>query len=238
MLTIHIRTLTALAVVAGMFVLARPNAAIAQGTPSTQGSPELRAMIARAEGGDPAAEFNLGLAYFRGNGVAQDYAQAAAWWRKAADQGHANAQFNLGSRYVLGQGVPLDLAEAISWFQKASELGHAGAQYYLGLCFQEGNGVLQDYAAAAALFRKSADQGLPNAQLSLGTLYVLGQGVAPDYAEGYKWFEIAASHGSGAERLEYIQNRDAVALLMTPEQIADAQQRARAWQDAFDRKKP
>jgi TPR repeat protein len=40
-----------------------------------------------------------------GNGVPQDYAQAFAWWRKAADKGNADAQNNLGWMYVRGRGV-------------------------------------------------------------------------------------------------------------------------------------
>ena len=38
------------------------------------------------------AQFNLGLMYEGGQGVAQDYAEAAKWWRKAAEQDEAAAQ--------------------------------------------------------------------------------------------------------------------------------------------------
>ena len=38
----------------------------------------------------------------------QDYAQAASWFRKAAEQGYADAQNNLGVVYQFGQGVPQD----------------------------------------------------------------------------------------------------------------------------------
>ncbi len=48
--------------------------------------------------------------YDKGLGVTQDYAQAAKWYRKAAEQGHAYAQFNLGYMYRFGQGVPQDYA--------------------------------------------------------------------------------------------------------------------------------
>ena len=36
---------------------------------------------------------------------AQDHAQAALWYRKAADQGMARAQFVLGAMYYSGNGV-------------------------------------------------------------------------------------------------------------------------------------
>ena len=42
--------------------------------------------------------------YDDGQGVAQNYAEAARWYRKAADQGNASAQLNLGVSYYDGQG--------------------------------------------------------------------------------------------------------------------------------------
>ena len=43
-----------------------------------------------------------------------------AWWRKAADQGHADAQYTLGLRYDLGDGVPQDYVEAHKWLSLAA----------------------------------------------------------------------------------------------------------------------
>ena len=53
----------------------------------------------------------------------QDYAQAAEWYRKAADQGFAGAQVNLGLLYANGQGVARDYAEALKWFRSAADRG-------------------------------------------------------------------------------------------------------------------
>jgi TPR repeat protein len=41
------------------------------------------------------AEFNLGLAYFRGAGVTRDLAQALKWFEKAAKHGSLEARRNL-----------------------------------------------------------------------------------------------------------------------------------------------
>ena len=38
----------------------------------------------------------LGCCYGDGEGVEQDYAKAAEWLKKAAEQGHPRAQYNLG----------------------------------------------------------------------------------------------------------------------------------------------
>jgi TPR repeat protein len=45
-----------------------------------------------AEQGDPEAEFVLGRADMRGEGVPQDYGKAAELFRKSADQGNPKAQ--------------------------------------------------------------------------------------------------------------------------------------------------
>ena len=59
-------------------------------------------LLARAEHGDAAAQFNLGRLYVTGTGVRQDDAEAVRWYRLAADQGHAGAQHNLGLKYDTG----------------------------------------------------------------------------------------------------------------------------------------
>ena len=53
--------------------------------------------------------------YDNGQGVPQDYVQAAKWYRLAADQGNATAQSNLGGMYASGQGVPKDYVLAYMW---------------------------------------------------------------------------------------------------------------------------
>jgi len=49
------------------------------------------------EGSGVPQNYALRRLYEKGHGVLQDYAEAAKWFRKAADQGYAQAQNNLGS---------------------------------------------------------------------------------------------------------------------------------------------
>ena len=65
-------------------------------------------VLAKADQGYAAAQFNLGVRYDEGEGVPQDDEEAVRWYRLAADQGDADAQFNLGTMYAEGQGVPQD----------------------------------------------------------------------------------------------------------------------------------
>ena len=52
-----------------------------------------------------------------------NYAEAAKWYLKAAEQGNADAQQRLGDMYEEGQGVEQNDEEAWKWHQKASEQG-------------------------------------------------------------------------------------------------------------------
>ena len=73
-----------------------------------------------AEQGDAQAQYNLGVLYAKGRGVAQDFKEAVKWYRKAAEQGDAFAQGKLGAMYHFGMGVPRDYIQAHKWFHLAA----------------------------------------------------------------------------------------------------------------------
>ena len=68
------------------------------------------------------AQYNLALIYKNGNGVAQDYAEAAKWHRLAAEQGHLKAANNLGSLYYAGDGVLQNYAEAAKLWKRVGKV--------------------------------------------------------------------------------------------------------------------
>ena len=113
----------------------------------------------KAEKGDAAAQFALGLMYDVGQGVPKDEAEAVKWIRKAADQEHARAQYNLGVMYADGQGVPKDEAEAVKWYRKAADQGDAKAQSLLGLMYETGLGVPKDKTEAYKWYLLAEAQG-------------------------------------------------------------------------------
>lgn len=77
------------------------------------------ALLAKANSGDAASQVQVGEKY-AGPGPAQDYKQAAEWYRKAAEEGDPGAQGTLGTLYAYGQGVPRSDADAYYWFDLAS----------------------------------------------------------------------------------------------------------------------
>ena len=112
--------------------------------------------------------------------------------------------------------------------------GDANAQFNLARMYDTGRGVPQDDAQAMTWYRKAADQGDPDAQYNLGVMHDTGQGVPQDYVEAHKWHNLAAFRTSAENQTKYAEDRDRVANLMTPTQIADAQRLAREWQATFD----
>ena len=146
----------------------------------------------------------------------RDYAEAAKWYRKAAEQGDVDAQYNLGDMYRYGLGVSQDYTEGVKWYRKAAEQGHVIAQYNLGNLYRYGQIVPRDYAEAAKWYRKAAEQADVDAQFNLADMYYNGQGVPQDYVEAYKWYNLAASQGDKAASI----SRNNLASQMTPDQIA------------------
>jgi TPR repeat protein len=155
----------------------------------------LREWQPSADRGDPNAEYNLGLMSALGQGVTQNYQQAADWYRKAADQGVAAAQFNLGVLYANGQGVAADPAQAIQWFLKAAEQGIGDAEVNLGQLYSQPKSASQNYSEAVKWYRKAAERGVASAAFDLAVLYDVGQGVPQDYATAIQWYTKAAEAG-------------------------------------------
>jgi TPR repeat protein len=69
--------------------------------------------------GNAHAQTILGSMYAEGRGVPQNYAEAAAWYWRAAEQGNPAAQYRLGLLFDKGLGVPLDDIEAYKWLNLA-----------------------------------------------------------------------------------------------------------------------
>lgn len=155
----------------------------------------VEALIDRAAGGDPVAQFQLGGLYSRGDGVTQDDAAAARWWRLAAEQGFAEAQNELGTVLSEGIGVEADAAEAMRWFTLAAEQGLAVAQANVAAMYRLGKGVRRNDRLAVEWDRRAAEQGMGWAQYYLGEAYAEARGVRRDVMQAAQWYRRAADQG-------------------------------------------
>lgn len=151
----------------------RPNAPV-PGDERSLADLTLPELTARADAGDPAAQYELGRMF------AADRAdsQAAAWYRKAADAGHVEAQFALGWLYEEGWGLTRNREQAAVWFWRAAEQGHAAARERVGWDSRR--------------LRNRADAGDPKAQYELGLLCATDW----DQEAAHRWFIKAATQGN------------------------------------------
>jgi TPR repeat protein len=155
-----------------------------------------------------------------------EFAVALRLIRPLADQGDPLAQYALGGMYAYGFGVPQSYPEAVKWLQAAAAKGISQAQYELGFMYENGHGVAQDFAQAAYWYQQAAEQGDDSSEVNLGYLYENGKGVDRDFVQAYKWYHLAATAKSNpvAEACQLI--RDALAVRMTDNQIAEAKRLA------------
>lgn len=188
------------------------------------------------------ATFTLARVYDRGAGVPADSKRAMRLYRLAVQQGSLPARKHL-AELVLADQFPENIAphsavpwvmalveaggrdDAIAWMEKQADSGVRPAQAALGAWYieQDGKG-----ARALVLLEAAARNGHVPSQFRIGSAMTTGAGGAKiDYVQAHKWLNVAATSG----HVQAMEIRDAITDLMTPEQIADAQSRTRAFFD-------
>jgi TPR repeat protein len=94
-----------------------------------------------ARQGDPAAQFNLSVAFKAGDGVTRDLEKAAAWLLKAAEGGLPAAEYNIGHNW-------LELKEnekAFDWFMRAAKQNFGPAQFHIGALYGNSGDYVRAY---------------------------------------------------------------------------------------------
>ncbi|MDJ0893676.1 MAG: peptidoglycan-binding protein [Alphaproteobacteria bacterium] len=148
-----------------------------------------------ARTGDAGAQTALARLYADGKEVAQDYQEAARWYRLAAASGVTDAQYELGRIYEDGRGVAPDAIEANIWYELAARQNHAQAEYRLGLANLRGRGTPINFVRGRELMERAGRQGVPEAKYELGVIYREGLGVPKDNVAAFKWLSEAGELG-------------------------------------------
>ncbi|NKB37469.1 MAG: hypothetical protein GKR93_09920 [Gammaproteobacteria bacterium] len=123
-----------------------------------------------ANAGDASAQYQLGLLYYQGLGIRQNYNEASYWYKEAGKKGNADAQYSLGNMYLMGEGVSQNDAEAILWYEKAADQGHVAAAHNVS--------NLKRVTSAGSSSTEEIESALENEQLEAGV-----DGVPEDYEE-------------------------------------------------------
>lgn len=114
-----------------------------------------KSFLAAAKEGHIDSQFNVGVMYEQGIGVAKNDKEAVFWYEKAAAQGSSAAQYNLGVLYENGRGTAVDFAKANDMYRKASIQGDPLAVGNLGMLYIRGDGVKENKVAGIALLLQS-----------------------------------------------------------------------------------
>jgi TPR repeat protein len=94
--------------------------------------------------------YELGVALYTGEGIAEDERLAVKYFRKSAESGHAGASYMLGDCLLDGVGVERDRGEALEWLVTAAELGHRGARSRVLAVLEKEEGVSYGYFTDAS----------------------------------------------------------------------------------------
>jgi TPR repeat protein/AcrR family transcriptional regulator len=158
-----------------------------------QMTPVTKALAARAEKGDAAAQAELALAYLRGDGVVSNPAAAAGWAGLSATKGHAMGQFLLATVY--NTGIKPDPHTGFRWMSAAALNGNTKAMHNVAIAFFTGSGIEKNPTEAANWFGKAAAKGYRDSAFDLAVLYERGEGVAQSTQRALYWYDTAAASG-------------------------------------------
>jgi len=144
---------------------------------------------------------SLGDCYAHGTGVKQDPAEAAAWYRKAADKGDPAGQFAYANCLAAGTGIAKNEADAAKWLGDAVGQNHGPALVKKGQALMAASDDKRE--EAVQLFKKAADKDDGVGQYELGRCYENGTGVDKDEREAVGWYKKSARAGYVNGQLAY-----------------------------------
>jgi len=171
-------------------------------------------------------QYQLGRAYMK----ADRHDDALAWYGKAANSNYPAALAGIAYMYDSGRGVAADGAAAADWYRKAAALGHAPSQYRLGIMYESGIGVEQDAVEAMTWYESAAQRGYPEAQLRLADVLNAGLFGNTDPIQALAWYTLAMPGLDSDQRAGAQERRKALADSLLPDDVAEAERRAKAWQ--------
>ena len=95
---------------------------------------------------DLHSTYKLGIHYYKGLGVQQDFQLSFSFLKKSADKGHSDSQFYIGKFYHIGNGAYFgspaskSFFEALKWYELSSAQNNHKAQNNIGLLYYVGDG--------------------------------------------------------------------------------------------------
>lgn len=144
------------------------------------------------ENNDIDAIMDLGLMYFYGYNVQEDFEKSFAYFTKSILSDNAKALFYAGLLYDQGYiGEDSNIEKALPFMLKASELGYAEAQYHLGNYYEMGFDAIggqENPEKSFEFYSKAALVGFRKTMGILGDAYRYGYGVEENIEKAFYWY--------------------------------------------------
>ncbi len=141
-----------------------------------------------AERGNARAQYDLGLMYATGNGVAKNEALALMWFNRAAQNNFVKTAPKTAPK-IKGA------SKKFFYAKEAAAKGNARAQFDLAMMYLNGNGVAQNERLAFHYFHKAARNNLVEAKFQMGLSFSKGRGVRKQAQLARYWFKLAVKAG-------------------------------------------
>ncbi len=159
-----------------------------------RGDHETALRLARdlAARGHSGVHYLIGIAYAKGEGVAQDFDEADRWFARFVEmrKGKRYLTFSENSEeavasfydiaYTRPMGQALNSERAVIWYERSAAAGSARALRRLGHLHMQGRGAAKDAAKALVFYRRAAAAGDASSHYYTGKLYLSGELGAPD----------------------------------------------------------
>ncbi|MDF1757309.1 MAG: tetratricopeptide repeat protein [Legionellaceae bacterium] len=136
-------------------------------------------LLAQADIGDTAAQFDIGQMYQSGLGVERNIDAAIKYYKLAAAQENLPSEYNLGLIYLTGDGVEPDYKLALHWLNDAAFKGNDYSEYVLARIYESGykdkNGkevIAADHDRAVDMYRIASANNFGLAQYRLAEIMV------------------------------------------------------------------
>ena len=204
--------ITTINLTANPFSQMRPNVEVAKSQTSQKYFYAKRA----AEKGNARAQYDLGLMYANGNGVAKNEALALMWFNRAAQNNFSKsstAKKVVRSRVQAPKVVRTKgTSQKFKFAKKAAKRGNARAQFDLAMMYHKGEGVSKNEQLAFNYFHKAARNNSVEAKFQMGLNFAQGRGVRKQSQLAKYWFKLAAKagHSTAMAHLASLENRKTI----------------------------
>jgi TPR repeat protein len=165
-----------------------------------------------ARQGYTKAYFNLGAAYYNGDGVPVNTDNSCAYFIFASDAGDDRGSEALARTrreysvkemnrcevlaatvYLKGDPIKQDYGKAIQWYMAAADAGDGVACERIAHLYDQGIGVTVDKQASLRWLERGSNLNYAPAVYELAAAYETGKGTTPDLAKARLLYERAAS---------------------------------------------